>query len=106
MSYYFMVDTYIPEDGSGGEYDDYIVQVKPIVEQYGGKYLVRTNTVVSLNDGRCPQRSIVIEFPDKAALERCFSSAEYKAIMMKRVNSVDSRAIIVPGIGEEMLLSD
>lgn len=34
MSYYFMVDTYIPEDGSG-EYDDYIVQVKPIVEQYG-----------------------------------------------------------------------
>lgn len=31
MSYYFMVDTYIPEDGSGGEYDDYIVQVRPIV---------------------------------------------------------------------------
>lgn len=39
MSYYFMVDTYIPEDGSGGEYDDYIVQVRPIVEQYGGNIL-------------------------------------------------------------------
>ena len=101
MSYYFLADTYIPEDGSG-EYDDYITQVKPIVEQHGGKYLVRTNTVVGLNDGRCPQRSIVIEFPGKVALERCFSSAEYKEIMMKRVNSVDSRAIIVPGIEEEM----
>lgn len=101
MSYYFIVDTYMSEDGFG-EYDDYIVQVKPIVEQYGGKYLVRTNTVVSLNDERCPQRSIVIEFPNQEALERCFSSAEYKAIMIKRVNSVDSRAIIVPGIEEEM----
>lgn len=101
MSYYFMVDTYIPENGSG-EYDEYIAQVKPIVEQHGGKYLIRTNTVVSLNEKRCPQRSIVIDFPDKTALDRCFSSAEYKAIMMKRVNSVDSRAIIVPGIEEEM----
>ncbi|MCR2019123.1 DUF1330 domain-containing protein [Blautia pseudococcoides] len=101
MSYYFMVDTYISEEGFG-ENNDYIARVRPIVEQYGGRYLVRTNTVVSLNDGRCPQRSIVIEFPDKTALERCFSSTEYKAIMMKRVNSVDSRAIIVPGIEEEI----
>ena len=43
----------------------------------------------------------MIEFPDLEMLESCFSSAEYKAIMMKRVNSVDSRALIVPGIEEE-----
>ena len=101
MAYFFIVDTYIRENDSG-EYNDYIAEVKPIVERFEGKYLVRTNTVVSLNDGRCPQRSIVIEFPDKAALERCFSSKDYKAIMMKRINSVDSRAIIVPGIDEEI----
>lgn len=101
MSYYFIVDTYIRENDSG-EYNDYIAEVKPIVERFGGKYLVRTNTVISLNDGRCPQRSIVIEFPDKAALDHCFSSDAYKAIMMKRINSVDSRAIIVPGIDEEI----
>lgn len=44
----------------------------------------------------------MIEFPDKAALDHCFSSEDYKAIMMKRINSVDSRAIIVPGIEEEI----
>lgn len=100
MSYYFIVDTYMQEKYSG-EYTDYITKVKPIVERFGGKYLVRTNTVISLNDERCPQRSIVIEFPNKKALDLCFSSEDYKAIMMKRINSVDSRAIIVPGIEEE-----
>lgn len=100
MAYYFIVDTYVSETGQA-QYHEYITEVKPIVEKYGGRYLVRTNDITSLNNKRCPQRSIVIEFPDREMLDDCFSSEEYKAIMMKRVNSVDSRAIIVPGIDEE-----
>lgn len=100
MAYYFIVDTYV-RDSDSGEYSDYIAKVKPIVERFGGKYLVRSNTVISMDDRRCPQRSIVIEFPDKEALDHCFSSEDYRAIMMKRINSVDSRAIVVPGIEEE-----
>ncbi|MEA4815115.1 MAG: DUF1330 domain-containing protein [Oscillospiraceae bacterium] len=96
MPYYFIIDTYI-QGTENKEYDEYITEVRPIVEAFGGKYLVRTNDVTSLNEKRCPQRIIVIEFPTKEALDRCFASEEYKAIMMKRVNSVDSRAIIVPG---------
>ena len=36
MSWYFMVDTYVDEDKGRGEYDEYIRQVKPIVEAHGG----------------------------------------------------------------------
>jgi len=42
MACFFIVDTYIDENKGRGSYDDYIEQVKPIVERYGGKYLART----------------------------------------------------------------
>lgn len=97
MAYYFMIDTYIPKDGNREEYDFYIEKVRPIVESYGGEYLVRTEDVTCLSDKRKPQRVILIRFPSKEDLDECFSSKEYQAIMMKRVNSVDARAVIVEG---------
>lgn len=97
MACYFMIDTYIPQDGNREEYDYYIDKVRPIVESYGGEYLVRTEKVECLSKKREPQRVILIKFPTKAKLEECFASQEYRAIMSKRVNSVDARAIIVEG---------
>ena len=97
MAWYFIVDTYIDNKGRG-EYDEYIEAVKPIVESYGGKYIVRTENILSLSKDRNPQRSIVIRFDQKEEMEDCFSSSEYLAIVAKRKNSVDSRAIIVEGM--------
>lgn len=98
MSWYFMVDTYIDEQKGRGMYDDYIREVKPIVERYGGEYLVRTDSLQCLSDKRTPQRAIVIRFERREDLDSCFSSPEYRAIMSKRADSVDSRAIIVEGL--------
>ncbi len=93
-----MVDTYIDEQKGRGEYDEYIEAVKPIVESYGGVYLARTENVTVFGDKRTPQRVILIRFDSREALDACFSSPEYRAIMSKRVNSVDSRAVIVEGL--------
>lgn len=98
MAWYFIVDTYIDEERGRGEYDDYIRRVGPIVEAHGGKYLVRTEHISHLNEKRMPQRAIVIRFDTKEQLNRCFSSPEYRAIMSKRTESVDSRAIIAEGL--------
>ncbi len=98
MSWYFIVDTYIDENKGRGEYDEYIEKVKPIVESYGGKYLVRTDHIYGFCGDRNPQRAIIIRFENKEDLDTCFSSQEYKAIISKRANSVDSRAIIAEGI--------
>jgi uncharacterized protein (DUF1330 family) len=98
MSWYFIVDTYIDNNKERCEYDDYIHAVKPIVESYGGEYLVRTEKLYNLSKDRNPQRIIVIRFDSKEILEACFASSEYKAIMFKRTNSVDSRAIIAEGL--------
>lgn len=100
MAYYFMIDTYIPDGGNRAEYDDYIEKVRPIVERYGGKHLVRTEEIESLSQKRAPQRVILIRFPSKERLKACFASSEYRAIQSKRENSVDARAIIAKGEGD------
>ena len=96
--YYFIADNYINDDSK--EYAMYIELVKPIVETYGGEYLVRTDTVESWNERRKPDRCIVIRFPNREAIESCFASEQYQKIMSKRTEHVDSRAIIVPGMEE------
>lgn len=98
MAWYFIVDTYINEEKGRGEYDKYINAVKPIVESYGGKYLVRTENLQALSSERNPQRVIVVRFEDKSYLEACFASDEYREIISKRKNSVDSRAVIAEGV--------
>lgn len=98
MAWYFIVDTYINEEKGRGEYDEYINAVKPIVENYGGKYLVRTENIQILSVERNPQRVIVVRFEDKSNLKACFASDEYREIISKRKNSVDSRAVIAEGV--------
>lgn len=98
MPCYFIVDTYIDGEKGRGLYDEYIREVRPIVERYGGKYLVRTECLDCLNKERQPQRVIVIRFDSRGSLDKCFSSSEYRAIMSKRTQYVDSRAVIAEGL--------
>lgn len=63
MACYFLIDTYIDEARGRGEYDQYIEAVRPMVEQYGGAYLLRTEQVTGISAERQPQRVIVIRFP-------------------------------------------
>ena len=97
MECYFMVDTYMDEEKGRGMYDEYIRKVKPIVESFGGEYLLRTENIVSLHPQRSPQRVILIKFPSRQALDACFASDGYQNIMHERTSSVDARALIVEG---------
>lgn len=92
---YFIVDTYMEEEKSRQSYDEYIRRVKPIVESYGGKYLLRSEKIEALSQKRKPQRVIIIHFPDRAHLEECFASEEYQEIMALREENVDARALII-----------
>lgn len=97
MSCYFIVDVYIDENKGRGAYEDYIEKVKPIVESFGGEYLVRTENIRALSPLRTPQRVIVIRFPSRKKLDACFASDEYRQIKHEREDNVDARALIVEG---------
>lgn len=92
---YFIATIYTEKSKDKTDYATYIEEVKPIVERYGGRYLVRTNRIISLSAKWNPERIIIIQWESREQLEACFESQEYRKIAAKRENSVDSRAIIV-----------
>jgi uncharacterized protein (DUF1330 family) len=108
MSVYFIVNVTIKNPADRSLYDKYIEAVKPIVESYGGRYIVRSELVTPVSGGWKPDRIIVIEFPAKERLDACFRSEEYRSIKVLRESSVAAEAIIVEqstttNVGEEIL---
>ena len=94
MCCYFLVDTYIDEEKGRGMYDDYIRKVKPIVESFGGEYLVRTENITSLHPERNPQRVILIRFPSRQALDACHHAfiSLSDEVVVKRIEKVSCKS--------------
>lgn len=92
---YFIVTIQRDRERDCSDYEDYIRRVKPIVERYGGRYLIRSDKVEALQEQWQPDRVIVIAWDTKEQMETCFSSEEYRRIAAKREKTVDSRAIVV-----------
>ncbi len=43
MAAFFIVNIEIPDNNARNSYDEYIAKVKPVVESYGGGYIVAVN---------------------------------------------------------------
>ncbi len=92
---YFIISTKIDDQKDRSLYDEYIKIVKPIVESFGGRYIVRSEKIMALSSEWNPDRVIIIEFESKNQIDEWLSSEKYKAIESLRVNTVKSSAIIV-----------
>ena len=78
-------------------FDDYRQKVTAVVEQYGGRFLVRGGDVRHL-EGKLPlDRLVVLEFPSVEAEQRFYDSAEYAPLLRLRLASTKSDLVIVPG---------
>jgi uncharacterized protein (DUF1330 family) len=78
-------------------YGQYVEQVRAIVEQHGGRYLVRGGNVTPLSGNWNPERIILIEFETMQQLQGCFQSPEYLALAPLREQSTSGRSIVVEG---------
>ena len=95
MSCYFIISVSLEPGKDRADYDDYIKLVRPIVEKHGGRYVVRSEGIEYMGKDWRPDRFIMIWFPDRESIDRCFSSEEYRRIRSKRENTVDSQAVII-----------
>ena len=93
MSVYMIIDATVKDRR---KYDQYLDQVRPIVEAHGGRYHVRGENIRPLGAWR-PERIIVIEFPSEDAIRRWLASPEYAAIASLREEGADTQAILVEG---------
>jgi len=76
-------------------YRRYVAAARPLVQTSGGTYVLTSNHVSALSDHEPPERVVLIRFPDRQSLDRCFRSADYAAIAPLRESSTESRAIII-----------
>lgn len=76
-------------------FDQYKREVVPTIEKFGGKFLARGQELEVLEaSGRWdPDRLVIIEFPDMAALKAWYDSDAYAAIRDLRLRSASSTLV-------------
>ncbi len=67
------------------KFADYVRQVQPLIARHGGRYLTRGGSHKMPEGGHWrPDRVVIIEFPDMAALEAWYGSADYQPLIALR----------------------
>jgi uncharacterized protein (DUF1330 family) len=87
----------------GELYAQYVEEVPPVIERYGGRYLARGGRVTPLAGNWHPERVIVIEFDTLEQVRQCFASPEYLALAPLRERSTRGRSIVVEGCAHSMV---
>lgn len=86
-------------------YDQYRQKVAPIIENFGGTYVVRAGTkflsdnptsgLLRTSGGWNPDRMIVLHFDSAKQLEQFANSPEYKEIVHLRTSAATTKAVVV-----------
>ena len=96
MSVYMIgdVDIYNME-----EYKKYMEKVRPMIESYGGEYLIRGGEIDSLETNLWkPTRMVLVKFPNKKSAMSWYNSDEYEPYKKIRFETATSSIIMVEGI--------
>jgi len=79
-------------------YEEYKVQVPPIIEKFGGEYLVRGGAM-EVVEGEWPwPRLVVLKFPSVEQAKAFHSSVEYEGAKALRRSASKGNAVIVEGV--------
>ena len=95
MKAYLIADTNVTDPQ---RYEEYKRQVKPLIERFGGSYVVRGGPHDVLEGDWRPTRLVVLEFPDMASLRAWYDSPEYEPLKVLRQGAAESRLIAVEGL--------
>jgi uncharacterized protein (DUF1330 family) len=78
--------------------EEYRNRVRPVVEQYGGRYLVIGGELDRREGTWAPVFPVMIEFPDLDQARRWYDSAEYRDLKALRLSAVRSNAVFLSGL--------
>ena len=69
----------------------------PVVAAYGGRYMVRTNQLETLEGAEPKGRLVILEFPSMDAARGFYRSADYAPLRRQRLASTASNIVLVEG---------
>ncbi len=78
-------------------FEDYRTRVAPVIEMYGGRYLVRTGELERLEGAEQHRRLVILEFPSMDAAQGFYRSADYAPLLRQRQASAASNIALVEG---------
>lgn len=78
-------------------FEEYRQKVSPLIDQFGGRYLVRGGEVRMLEGNLPIRRLVVLEFPSVEAAQRFYDSPEYQPLLKIRLASTKSDLVLVAG---------
>ncbi|UCE63064.1 MAG: DUF1330 domain-containing protein [Nitrospirota bacterium] len=95
MKHYVVAELNVSDDSW---VPSYLAEVTRLVEENGGRYLVRTPKIQKIEGERpVPQIFIIIEFPSKEAAVTFYSSAEYQPYLKARKEGASTEMVLVAG---------
>lgn len=77
-------------------YEEYRKQVLAVVNQYGGKFIVRGGRSEAL-EGAAPKRLVVLEFPTMEQALKWYRSPEYAPLIKLRQKASKGKLVLVEG---------
>ena len=92
---YIVVDTSIHDLDA---YEAYKAKVVPIVESYGGEYLIRGgDMIIDQDELWTPTRMVMLKFPSVERAKAFLDSDEYAPVKAVRLGASKATAVIVEG---------
>ena len=95
MSAYLITDVEVTDEGLYAQFRE---QVSPVIESYGGKFVVRGGEI-EVNEGVwTPKRLAIMEFESMEQARSFLASSEYQALGDIRTRSSNINVVLVEGV--------
>lgn len=82
------------------QFAEYLKVTPGIIEQFGGKFLVRGGERVTLEGEEETRRMVIIEFPSMETAQAFYHSDEYAAAIELRTGASVAQFVAVDGVGK------
>ncbi len=79
------------------KFNAYREKVPPVIEKFGGRYLVRGGELHAIEGDLGLKRLVVLEFPSMEAARRFYDSPDYAPLLQLRLDSTASDLVLVEG---------
>ena len=95
MSAYLIVELEVTDPA---KFQRYRELVPPIIEKFGGRYIVRGGGTEVLEGNWEPKRIVVLEFETAQKAKECMESEEYRPVKQLRLESANTNMVLVEGV--------
>jgi uncharacterized protein (DUF1330 family) len=96
MPAYFVVD--IREVKDAAKMEQYRARINPVVEKFGGRYIVRGGPFEVVEGNYQPVSPVIIEFPSMDHARRWYDSEEYRDLKHLRLAASVSNGVFLTGL--------